>query len=192
MKRSDIKIGEDYAYADYSYAYENGTANRVRVVSFDGSQRTIGGELIIGTLVNPLNPDGSIRQAKDGSGLMSWVVKNRDIREPWAPYAARWMEIRSERRKQEARTKLVRRARAQRLLDIIPALRHKGIEDTPRVMVVNDQVVALLDEYVPDIVARGDNGWAYITAPLARSIEDYVWHGSEFKISADDLLKVSR
>lgn len=184
MKKSDIKIGTEYAERRGSY----GSPTRVKVISLDGRYTQGWGysrKTISGAVVQNVAADGTLGPER--------TVPNRQILEEWAPYAERERQAAAARRSSEIAARDGRRERAAHLLDLIPALRHAGVEDTEtQVWDRNSKFVAALihaglegDILVKREESERDSVWGdqyTLTAPLARSLEDYVVHNRAFTV----------
>lgn len=176
MKKSDIKVGVEYAEQRSEY----GSATRVRVVSLDGKVSQGWGysaKTITGAIVVNVNDDGSTGPQR--------TVPNRQIREEWAPYHARLLANAKARRDNAKAAADAKAERAKSLLEIIPLLRHAGLEDE-RDYLYNDEVIALLKREVPDCIEVTETS-TYFVAPLADGLEEYVRHGSPVKVKIADL-----
>jgi hypothetical protein len=138
---------------------------------------------------------------KDGSLGPERAVANRQIREDWTAYAEREAAKRRARLDGEARELAERRRRAKNLLEIVPALRHAGIEDsTHRVWggsTGDGKFVSALENagLLGDILTKdpeSERGLAWgdqytLRCPLARQMEDYVVRGSSISFRESDL-----
>lgn len=192
MKKSDIKVGTDYAERRGTW----GSMTHVRVVSLDGkvkqgwgyNQRTISGTVVQNVLAGgELGPERT--------------VPNRQIQEEWAPYAERVNAEARARRSADAAAKRGREARAHDLLNLIPILRNAGLPDIEiQVWDRQSKFLSALDSagLIGDIVTKREESergeiWGdqyTLKAPLARSIEDFVVTNAQFKISAPDLAMI--
>lgn len=198
MKRSDIIIGQEYAQARGDWEYDHGTASRVRVIGEAEVQQGYGhrAKTVKGLEIEFLERDGSVTQVEHRDGTKSdkrAKVTGRQIREPWAEYQARWTKIRQARLVNERARRSAIDERAERLLDIIPALLHAGIPDE-RSYSYDDTTVAALERHVPEIFDHTEEGGrqSYFNGPLASSYAGYVQHGHEFKVKVDVLLAALR
>ena len=193
MKKSDLNIGTDYAERRGTY----GACTRVRLVSLDGRYTQGWGysrKTITAAVVRNVGKDGELGPER--------TVPNRQIVEEWAPYEARERAARKARLDSEAAAKAGREERARRLLDLIPALRHAGLEDTEvSVWDRKEKFLAALDAagLGDDLLTKveSERGLAWgdqytLRAPLARSLEDYVVNNRAFAVTADDLAVLAR
>lgn len=181
MKKSEIKIGTEYAQARGDWEFGGGRANRVRVVSLDGKVKQGWGynaKTITGAIVDRLDKDGNVTGQT--------TVPNRQIREEWAPYHARHVAAVKAQRANAKAILEAKEERAKSLLEIIPLLRHAGLEDE-RDYVYNDEIRALYERHVPDCVEGTEGGNFYLVAPLAGGLDDYVRTGSAIKVKIADL-----
>lgn len=199
MKKSDIKIGSEYAERRGTW----GPMQRVRILGETTTTQGYGysRKKITAWRCAVLDAKGAPATITDKDGVETErviVVPSRQIQEDWAPYAARERAAAIARRNSEAASKQGREDRAHDLLDLVPALRHAGIEDTTTtVWGRNDKFVSALIAagLEGDILTKDDEstrgtvwGEQYtLKAPLARSLEEYVVSNSAFKLSAADL-----
>lgn len=182
MKKSDIVVGAEYAYATSDWHYENGSARRARVVEVGVTGKNWRNRTITGSRIVEIDDDGTEHPAT--------IASSREIREPWDAYAERWTEIRKRRIENDRLQALREDGRARNLLDLIPSLRHAGIEDTSS-RVFNQRAFTLMQRHVPDLFEDAEDTRRF-EAPLAGSIVDYIIKGADFKISADDLARAIR
>jgi hypothetical protein len=203
MKKSDIKIGTEYAERRGSY----GSMQRVRVLGestttqgYGYSRKSIAAWRC--AVLDARTGRPATKVDSDGVATERIItVPSRQIQEEWAPYAERERAKAQAQRDSEAAAKRGRESRAHTLLDLIPILRHAGLPDIEiQVWDAKSKFLSALDSagLIGDIVIKresSDRGEVWgdqytLKAPLARSIEDYVVRGSEFKISAPDLAMI--
>ena len=201
MKKSDIKVGQEYAVARSDYEFDRGSATRARVISTDGkvtqgwgyNQRTI-----TGTVIQYLNPDGTDAMVRPRNSEEPQphqrTVPNREIREEWETYNERWTEIRRQRAERKSAEYRAQVERAKRVPALIEALREAGFEDRTERLYTNAISTRLLAEYAGEYVSEPEGEGVLVhrtlTAPFAKHIEGYVINDGRFPLSADDLLRM--
>lgn len=195
MKKSDIKVGGEYAYNRSEY----GSAERVKVLSTDARIQQgygYGRKFITGSRVQVLDSrtgKPAVRKnAQTGEEVERVLeVANRTLREPWVDYAERNAAMAKARRDSDRQRLEGRRGRAGFLLDLIPALRHAGFLDTTTT-VYDNETVQVLREQVPDcieFIEEGMRGWQF-TAPLPRALAEHVQNGASIPVPASELLRI--
>lgn len=192
MKKSDIVIGQEYAYS----TYEGGSCQRVRVIGEAQIQQGWGyrAKKITGSRILILNPKTGEPQAHPQNAGEEWVkdVPNREIREEWAPYWKRINEQRSARLESQRHRREGKAERASMLLDLIPALRHSGFLDVESDVrdLESRQAIEAVDEQILHQQGEGVFARTILTAPLAPALASFVEHGKPIGIEANALLRV--
>lgn len=189
MKKSDVKIGSEYAYNRNEY----GSAQRVRVLreakiqqGWGYSQKTVSG-----WEVEVLDSKTGAPAVRPGNGE-AWVMKihGRTLREDWAPYWERQVALLASRRASERSAEEGRQQRAKFLLDLIPSLRESGVDDD-KTIVYDLKVIRALQAHVDDCLVEsgeGINERVELVAPYARALVEYVENGKRIAVPADHLL----
>ena len=195
MKKSDIVIGQEYAYS----TYESGRKDRVRVLGEARVQQGWGyrAKTISGSRILLLeNATGEPKKRKDPQTgeEVDFIVDtaNRNIRELWAPYWEREVAAAKARRDSVARRRSDKAERASMLLDLIPALRHSGFLDVTGDVrdLETKKAIEAVDEQI--LHQEGEGVWArtILTAPLAPALSAFVEHGKPIGIEANALLRI--
>lgn len=187
MKKSDIVVGTEYAAANANYRFDNGNADRVRVLRFGPITSGYGyrAKTVTGVVVEILDKEtGEVKHTED--------LATRDIREDWAGYSARWDEIRTSRRRSANMRLTQQNGRAELLPQIINLLEAAGIE-SEKGYVYNAAQKQRLFEVIPERFVKDEDGeaTANFTGPLATDYDDYVTDGKGFTLSYDDMLKIA-
>lgn len=197
MKKSDIKVGAEYAQRRGQY----GSAQRVRILGEARVQQGwgYGRKTITGSRAIVLDSDTGQPQTRLNAETGEQVdriieVANREIVEPWVDYAERNAALAKSRRDQARKLRDDRAARAEVLLDLIPALRHAGFEDEAR-PVRDSKILAPLEASVPDCLEERDAVFGAgkdvnLVAPKAHALVEYVTNGAAVGIKAPDLLRL--
>lgn len=195
MKKSEIVIGQEYAYS----TYEGGRKDRVRVLGEARVQQGWGyrAKTITGSRVLLLdNATGEPKKRKDPeSGQeVDFIVDtaNRNIREDWAPY---WERVNEQARARRESVKLRQQGKAERasmLLDLIPALRHAGFFDVEGDIrdLETRRAIEAVDEQILHQQGEGVFARTILTAPLAPALSSFVEHGKPIGIEANALLRI--
>lgn len=187
MNKNDIIVGEYYVYSR-SNDYELFGARQCQVLSAPESKQvrnrstwgTHRANVVKARTRYTSFPGDNVWRAEE-------YVEVRYIREPWDNYSERQRKAAKQRAAQNEAVQNARNERAKSLLDLIPSLRHAGVEDSNG-YIYNADVLAALQEHVPDCLI----GEGRFEAPLAQSLVDFVQLASPIKVSFADLTRILR
>ena len=188
MRKQDIQVGTDYATAAGDWEFRHSSrVERVRVISLDGEIATGWngrGKTRPGSVVAYIKDDGT-------PGNRQGTLPNRLIFEEWESYSKRRKAGEDARRIRELDERAARIDRADNLGVIIRALRDAGIANSI-FHVYHDETREAIERYYPTLFVAKEDGSrpTAISCPLAGSVVAYVQHGEQFRISAEDLIKV--
>lgn len=195
MKKSDIVIGQEYAYS----TYEGGRKDRVRVLGeaqvkqgWGYRAKTITGSRIL--LLENATGEAKRRKDPETGEEVDFIVDtaNRNIREEWAPYWEREVAAAARRREQVRSRRDGKAERASMLLDLIPALRHAGFFDVEGDIrdLETQRAIEAIDDQILHKQGEGVFARTILTAPLAPALSSFVEHGKPIGIEANALLRI--
>jgi len=180
MKKSEIKVGVDYA-TSYSDDYRNTRGAKAHRVTVLGPART----------EREYGRTRSVVPVRFANGLEG-TVSTREFREEWAPYAAYVAERQESDAKAAKVATIARRVRLRKAralaLDLeksgVPLEHHAIFDDVKAQSLANFGLIVMLSEreYGSDVT--------YLIAPFAGSLFDYVFKGSKIEVPADVLINL--
>lgn len=191
MKKSEIKIGEDYAFSLTEY----GSMTRVRIIEESSVDRGWGHnrKSRFAWKVQRLNDDGT-PQRRTPSDAEDWFlhVESRTIRQPWAEYAEEQRKRQQERRSAAAKLQADRIRRAGEVADLIPRLEASGLFEVNDSWVLYDDAVAAIVRANVSLQGRIGPGkysiFEALHAPLARGLLEYIKSGAKVEIPFEALV----
>lgn len=195
MKKSDIKIGQEYLQRRGQY----GVGQRVRVLGegtitegYGYRARTRAGTRVV---ILDAKTGEPVKRFTDPTGTavdLEIVVPNREVVELWSEYAEREAKIKALRLSQQSKAEQGRRDRARALPALIGGLRRAGVEDSTALLYPGDRHLPLIQKVAPETVSEPDGlvQRRIFTAPLARELARYVESGKEIAIPTSDLLRI--
>jgi hypothetical protein len=180
MKKADIEIGKDYAYA----AWEGAARSQVTVIQFDAVKRD---------RFNNIQSRGTLVREVTGQ-KREFVVPNRELRCPWAEEAERRTSLARQRAQARQWRRDARRQKAPQIKRLLDLFERAGLDVETPTWLPNGNANSTPEEAAIDAAEDGfhaftdDRGWVYLLLP--ESLAYAYYNSDKIALSLDFLLGV--